>query len=116
MNPVATSDAAFRGGACPTPEYTIAYTGNYTTSADANGERVCTTPEQFKAWSQNLGHERVMTTLTSYGTVAPHRQAELIRGMGAASKLAATVDPALVAQVVAVMQNLPGNGAGGLGG
>ena len=37
MNPVATSDAAFRGGACPTPEYTIAYTGNYTTSADANG-------------------------------------------------------------------------------
>jgi hypothetical protein len=38
MNPVATSDAAFRGGACPTPEYTIAYTGNYTTSADANRE------------------------------------------------------------------------------
>jgi len=35
---VATSDAAFRGGACPTPEYTIAYTGNYTTSADANEE------------------------------------------------------------------------------
>lgn len=84
------------------------------------GEQVCTTPEQFKAWSQNLGHERVMTTLTSYGTVAPHRQAELIRGMGAArgaaSKLAATVDPALVAQVLAVMQNLPGNGSGGVGG
>ena len=39
MNPVATSDAAFRGGACPTPEYTIAYTGNYTTSADANERR-----------------------------------------------------------------------------
>jgi len=39
MNPVATSDAAFRGGACPTPEYTIAYTGNYTTSADANMPR-----------------------------------------------------------------------------
>jgi hypothetical protein len=37
MSPVATSDAAFRGGACPTPEYTIAYTGNYTTSADASG-------------------------------------------------------------------------------
>src|SRR3546814_5352106 len=50
------------------------------------GEQVCTTPEQFKAWSQNLGHERVMTTLTSYGTVAPHRQAELIRGMGTSSE------------------------------
>jgi len=37
MSPVATSDAAFLGGACPTQEYTIAYTGNYTTSADASG-------------------------------------------------------------------------------
>jgi hypothetical protein len=36
MSPVATSDAAFLGGACPTQEYTIAYTGNYTTSADAS--------------------------------------------------------------------------------
>lgn len=42
------------------------------------GERLCSTPEDFKAWSQNLGHEQVMTTLTSYGKVAPHRQAELI--------------------------------------
>lgn len=46
------------------------------------GERVCTTPEEFKAWSQNLGHEHVLTTFTSYGAVAPHRQAELIRGLG----------------------------------
>ncbi|BBB13980.1 citrate synthase II [Sphingopyxis sp. FD7] len=40
---MATSDAAFRGGACPTPEYTIAYTGNYTTSADANADHDLTT-------------------------------------------------------------------------
>lgn len=75
------------------------------------GEQRCTTPEMFKSWSQNLGHERVMTTLTSYGNVAPHRQAELIRGMGmtkgTAGTLSATVDPAMVAQVLAVMQNLP---------
>lgn len=45
------------------------------------GERLCTSPEQFKAWSQNLGHEQVLTTFTSYGTVAPHRQAELIRAL-----------------------------------
>ena len=53
MNPVATSDAAFRGGACPTPEYTIAYTGNYTTSADANFpefHNVYTQPAAFKAY------------------------------------------------------------------
>lgn len=45
------------------------------------GERLCTTPEQFKAWSQNLGHERVLTTLTSYGKVPHRRQADLIREM-----------------------------------
>jgi hypothetical protein len=43
------------------------------------GEQCCTTPEQFKAWSQNLGHERVLTTFTSYGQVPAARQAELIR-------------------------------------
>jgi len=46
------------------------------------GERVARTPEEFKAWSQNLGHEQVMTTFVSYGTVAPHRQAELMRVLG----------------------------------
>ncbi|WP_086608610.1 tyrosine-type recombinase/integrase [Erythrobacter donghaensis] len=45
------------------------------------GERICTTPEEFKAWSQNIGHERVLTTLTSYGKVPAARQAELIRGL-----------------------------------
>lgn len=49
------------------------------------GERICTTPEQFKAWSQNIGHERVLTTLTSYGKVPAARQADLIRGMGCES-------------------------------
>lgn len=73
------------------------------------GARVCPTIEAFKAWSQNLGHERVMTTLTSYGTVAAHRQAELIRGMGAATSssgdaMGSAVDPTLVAQVIAAMQ------------
>ena len=46
------------------------------------GERLCRTPEQFKAWSQNLGHEQVLTTFSSYGQVSPERQAELIRGLG----------------------------------
>lgn len=74
-----------------------------------HGERICPTIEAFKAWSQNLGHERVMTTLTSYGTVAPHRQAELIRGM-AADKPAMTVDPVMVAQVMAAIQNMADDG------
>jgi site-specific recombinase XerD len=43
------------------------------------GERCCHTPEEFKAWSQNLGHEDVRTTFNSYGQVAPARQEEIIR-------------------------------------
>ena len=37
------------------------------------------TPEEMKAWSQNLGHADVLTTFTSYGQVPTHRQGELIR-------------------------------------
>jgi integrase len=43
-------------------------------------EQVCKTPEEFKAWSQNLGHEQVLTTFLSYGSVASDRQGEIIRG------------------------------------
>ena len=39
-------------------------------------------PEQMKAWSQNLGHADVLTTFTSYGHVPTHRQGELIRAQG----------------------------------
>ncbi|MEO7781591.1 MAG: tyrosine-type recombinase/integrase [Candidatus Nitrotoga sp.] len=42
------------------------------------GQEVCKTPEQFKAWSQNLGHEKVLTTFLSYGGVACQRQGEII--------------------------------------
>ncbi len=45
------------------------------------GERVCPNPEAFKAWSQNLGHEQVLTTFTSYGAVSHHRQAEIIAAL-----------------------------------
>jgi len=42
------------------------------------GQKVCQTPEHYKAWSQNLGHEKVLTTFTSYGEVAYQRQGEII--------------------------------------
>ena len=47
------------------------------------GQRVCKTPEQFKAWSQNLGHEKVLTTFLSYGEVPCQRQGEIIRDLAA---------------------------------
>ncbi len=45
------------------------------------GQQNCKNPEQFKAWSQNLGHEKVLTTLISYGEVACHRQGEIIQDL-----------------------------------
>ena len=45
------------------------------------GQDLCKTPEQFKAWSQNLGHEKVLTTFLSYGEVACQRQGEIIRDL-----------------------------------
>ncbi|MBO6540321.1 MAG: tyrosine-type recombinase/integrase [Rhizobiaceae bacterium] len=34
---------------------------------------------EFKAWSQNLGHEGAMTTLTSYGKLSLEEQGQLVR-------------------------------------
>jgi integrase len=45
------------------------------------GEKRCKTPEEFKAWSQNMGHEGVLTTFTSYGEVSRERQAHIIRSL-----------------------------------
>ena len=45
------------------------------------GEKLCRTPEEFKAWSQNLGHDKVMTTFASYGAVAGERQAEILSSL-----------------------------------
>jgi len=41
------------------------------------GQTICHSPEEFKAWSQNLGHEDVLTTLYSYGAVQQNRQGEI---------------------------------------
>ncbi len=43
------------------------------------GQNLCQTPVEFKAWSQNLGHEGVLTTFYSYGEVQDYRQAELLK-------------------------------------
>jgi integrase len=46
------------------------------------GESMCVTAEEFKAWSQNLGHEGVLTTFRAYGHVATGRQRDIIRDLG----------------------------------
>jgi integrase len=44
-------------------------------------------PEQMKAWSQNLGHTDVLTTFTSYGQIPTHRQGELVRQSAKATEM-----------------------------
>lgn len=56
------------------------------------GERQCATPEEFKAWSQNLGHEKVMTTFSSYGAVAANRQEEILKSMATRDDASAVQD------------------------
>jgi integrase len=50
------------------------------------GGQLCQTAEEYKAWSQNLGHEQVLTTLMSYGKVAAERQGEIIRDLAVPRK------------------------------
>ncbi len=45
------------------------------------GSELCKKPEEFKAWSMNLGHENVATTINSYLPVTTERQMQLIRNM-----------------------------------
>lgn len=44
------------------------------------GEQHYQSREAFKAFSQNLGHESIVTTVSAYMPVSQERQAELIRG------------------------------------
>jgi integrase len=43
------------------------------------GEELCHSMAEFKAWSQNLGHADVTTTMNSYGAISAYRQIEIIR-------------------------------------
>ncbi|OFZ98271.1 MAG: recombinase XerC [Betaproteobacteria bacterium RIFCSPLOWO2_02_FULL_62_17] len=51
-----------------------------------HGQVVCRNAEDFKAWSQNIGHEGVLTTFISYGDVSTERQREIVRGLGTSER------------------------------
>jgi integrase len=73
------------------------------------GQKFCKTPEQFKAWSHNLGHEKVLTTFLSYGEVACQRQGEIIRNLGSYQKPAATDADAIAEAVLNKLRSSKGN-------
>lgn len=58
------------------------------------GERICPNAEALKAWSQNLGHAHVLTTLTSYGAVTQYRQDEILSQLTGVADRQVARDPA----------------------
>jgi integrase/recombinase XerD len=64
------------------------------------GQKMCRSPEDFKAWSQNLGHEGVLTTFYSYGSVATNRQREILMSLAAVPEEPVVVTPAMVAALM----------------
>lgn len=67
------------------------------------GERLCRNPEEFKAWSQNLGHEGVLTTFYSYGDVPDYRQSELLKKLAEPSSDVTPDMEALIQQTMIKM-------------
>jgi len=58
-----------------------------------HGMAVCKSAQAIKAWSQNLGHEKILTTFCNYGTLPAAQQAELIRQTGQPVELDPLSDP-----------------------
>jgi integrase len=71
------------------------------------GEKLCRTPEEFKAWSQNLGHDQVLTTFSSYGEVGRERQHEIIRELGR-PKVPPSRNEEIVKEVLAALRRNTG--------
>ncbi len=64
------------------------------------GQAVCKTPEEFKAWSQNLGHDQVLTTFLSYGQVESPRQGQIIRALASPQVTAGLADVSELARAL----------------
>lgn len=47
-----------------------------------HGDKMCDTREQFKAWTQNMGHANPLTTVSSYMPVSADHQRAIILGLG----------------------------------
>ena len=71
------------------------------------GQTACKSPEEYKAWSQNLGHEKVLTTFMSYGAVAKDRQAEILRGLAVPQKATQTGADQIAEAVYRLRSNVP---------
>ena len=71
-------------------------------------QRKSKTAEEFRTWSLNLGHDNVITTFTSYGSVSPDRRSAIFQEMRIREKssVADTDEPNQdeIAKVLAFLQ------------
>jgi integrase len=72
------------------------------------GETTCKSPEEYKSWSQNIGHDKVLMTFTSYGVVSYQRQGEIIKGLATPQEAKPTMDYKELAK--AFVQEVRNNG------
>ena len=70
------------------------------------GQTRCRTPEELKAWSQNMGHSDVMTTLMNYGDVPLTRQGEIMKTLSGGADI--EVDAKEAFRRIAEMANRAG--------
>jgi integrase len=61
-------------------------------------------PEELKAWSQNMGHESLLTTLGSYGPVSIERQAEIMSSVGQSDIAAGDIETRIAEKVAAILK------------
>ncbi len=68
------------------------------------------TPEEWKAWSQNLGHDSDATTLNAYGEVPAHRQAAILADLrhGRASPKDAMSEDEIIRRAADILQRRVG--------
>lgn len=60
-------------------DYFYPHSFRHFTSTEA--QKYATTPEQLKAISQNLGHEKISTTIMNYGAIDDYRVSDIIGNM-----------------------------------
>lgn len=72
------------------------------------GMKLCKSGEELKAWSQNLGHEQVLTTLYNYGEIPDYQQSEIIRSLVCADSSAVSPDSEVEKVVRAIVKEMKG--------
>lgn len=63
-------------------------------------------PDEIKAWSQNLGHEKLDTSFNSYGNLSPERQRVAILGLHDRLKVVKGSNADTIAQIKALAASL----------